>query len=59
MFKRQTDEIKQDIREQVDELVENGRVLSIGILAISCLTVWYIIGSVTTGAMCKAIVRIG
>ena len=51
MFKWHTEEIK----KEVDNLVENGKVLSIGILAVTCLTVGYVMGSVTTAAMYKAI----
>lgn len=54
MFKKQTDEIKTEIRS----LVEEGKVLSIGILAIGCLTVGYILGCITTGAMCRTITSI-
>ena len=51
MFRKHTDEIK----KEVDNLVENGKVLSVGILAVTCLTVGYIMGAITTGAMCRTI----
>ena len=51
MFKRHTEEI----RKEVDSLVENGKVWSVGVLAVTCLTVGYILGSVTTGAMCRTL----
>lgn len=52
MFKKQAEEIK----KEVGSLVENGRVWSIGVLAVTCLTVGYILGSVTTGAMCRTLI---
>lgn len=51
MFKKQTE----DIKKEVNNLVENGRVLSIGVLAVTCLTVGYIMGAITTGAMCRTV----
>lgn len=57
-FKKQTDELKKDIHEEVQELVDNGKVLSIGILAISCLTIGYALGSITTGLMCKTVSKV-
>jgi len=58
MFKKQKDEIKNDIKEEISELMESGKVVSIGIMAISCLTVGYILGSITTGAMYRTIIKI-
>lgn len=54
MFKKHTEEIK----KEVDDLVESGKVLSIGVLAVSCLTIGYILGSVTTGTMWKTMIRV-
>ena len=54
MFRKQTD----DIKNEIHSLVENGKVISIGIFAISCLTVGYILGCVTTGAMCRTLTSI-
>ena len=51
MFKKHTEEIK----KEVDDLINNGRVLSIGILAVTCLTVGYIIGSVTTASIYRTV----
>lgn len=58
MFKKQKDEIKKDIKEEISELMESGKVVSIGIMAISCLTVGYILGSITTGAMYRTIIKV-
>lgn len=58
IFRKETEEVKNGIKEQVDSLVEDGKVLSIGILAIACLTVGYILGSLTTGAMCRTLTTI-
>lgn len=58
MFKKQKDEIKNDIKEEISELMESGKVVSIGIMAISCLTVGYILGSITTGAMYRTIIKV-
>lgn len=58
MFKKQKDEIKNDIKEEISELMESGKVVSLGIMAISCLTVGYILGSITTGAMYRTIIRV-
>lgn len=46
---------KNDIKEQVNNLVEDGRVWSIGVLAVTCLTVGYILGSVTTSSAYRTI----
>ncbi len=58
MFKKQKDEIKNDIKEEISELMESGKVVSLGIMAISCLTVGYILGSITTGAMYRTIIKV-
>lgn len=58
LFKKQTEEVTNEIKEQVNTLVEDGKVLSIGILAIGCLTVGYILGCVTTGAMCRTLTEV-
>lgn len=58
MFKKQKDEIKNDIKEEISELMESGKVVSIGIMAISCLTVGYILGSITTGAMYRTMISV-
>ena len=58
MFKKHTEELKKDIKEEINTLVENGKVVSIGVLAVSCLTVGYILGSITTGAMCRTLTSI-
>lgn len=55
---KQKEEIKKDIKEEINNLVNDGKVLSIGILAVGCLTVGYILGCVTTGAMCRTLIRI-
>lgn len=52
-FNKQKDEIK----KEVQELVNEGKLLSLGVLAVSCLTVGYILGSVTTGSMCRVLVQ--
>lgn len=53
-FNKQKDEIK----KEVQELVNEGKLLSLGVLAVSCLTVGYILGSVTTGVMCQVLVKV-
>lgn len=58
MFKKQKDEIKKDIKEEISELMESGKVVSIGIMAISCLTVGYILGSITTGVMYRTMISV-
>lgn len=58
MFKKQKDEIKNDIKEEISELMESGKVVSLGIMAISCLTVGYILGSITTGAMYRTMIKV-
>lgn len=58
MFKKQKDEIKNDIKEEISELMESGKVVSLGIMAISCLTVGYILGSITTGAMYRTMITV-
>ena len=50
------DDTKKDIKDQINSLVEDGRVWSIGLLAAGCLTVGYILGALTTGAMCRTMV---
>lgn len=45
------DETKKDIKEEIQKLMDSGQAVSIGILVASCLTVGYILGSITTGAM--------
>ncbi len=55
MFGKQKEEIKATIKDQVSELVNNGKVLSIGIMVVCSLTVGYILGSITTGAMDRAL----
>lgn len=55
LFAKQKEELKKGIKEEISELMENGKVVSIGIMAVSCLTVGYILGSITTGAMYRAI----
>lgn len=52
-FNKQKDEIK----KEVQELVNEGKLLSLGVLAVGCLTVGYILGSVTTGSMCRVLVQ--
>ncbi len=51
---KKTEEIindtKKDIKEQIQDLIDNGQVLSIGILSVTCLTVGYILGSITTSS---------
>ena len=44
------DTTKKDIKDQLDELVKDGRVWSIGVLAVTCLTVGYVLGAVTTSS---------
>lgn len=46
---------KKDIKEELHELVQNGRVWSIGVLAVSCLTIGYVLGSVTTSSAYRTI----
>ena len=55
LFTKQKEEFKKDIKEELSELMENGKVVSIGIMAVSCLTVGYILGSATTSALYRAI----
>lgn len=55
MFNKQKDEIKTTVKEEVSEIVNSGKVLSIGIMILCSLTVGYILGSVTTGAMDRAL----
>lgn len=45
------DETRKDIKEQIHNLMESGQAVSVGILVAGCLTVGYILGAVTTGAM--------
>ena len=58
MFNKQKEELKKDIKQEISELMNNGKVLSIGIMAIGCLTVGYILGSITTGAMYRTMVTV-
>ena len=58
IFNKQKEIIKKDIKEEINNLVNDGKVISIGILAVGCLTVGYILGCVTTGAMCRTLVSI-
>ena len=55
---KQTNEIKKDIKTEINNLVENGKVVSLGILAVGCLTVGYILGAITTGAMYRVLVEV-
>lgn len=55
---KQKEELKKDIREEIDGLVEDGRIVSLGILAVSCLTIGYMLGSITTGAMYRVLVEL-
>lgn len=58
MFNKQKEEFKKDIKQEISELMNNGKVLSIGIMAIGCLTVGYILGSITTVAMYRTMVTV-
>lgn len=51
------DETKKDIKEEIHNLMESGQAVSIGILVAGCLTVGYILGSITTGAMYRTMVN--
>jgi len=44
------DNTKKDIKSQLDQLIKDGYVWSIGILAVTCLTVGYTLGAVTTSS---------
>lgn len=54
MFNKQ----KEEIKKEISELVENGKVVSIGIMAVGCLTIGYILGSITTGAMYRTMLAV-
>lgn len=58
MFGKQTKEIKDDIKSEIRSLVQDGKMMSFGVLAVGCLTVGYILGSITTGAMCRTLTSI-
>jgi len=47
------DNTKKDIKQEISSLVEDGRVWSIGLLSVACLTIGYILGAVTTSSMNK------
>lgn len=52
------DSTKKDIKEEIKNLIDNGQVLAIGVLSVACLSIGYILGSITTGAMCKAVSKV-
>ena len=54
MFGKKKDELKEEIRNFLDET----KLVSLAIVGVGCLTVGYILGSVTTGAMCRTIVTL-
>lgn len=58
MFNKQKEELKKDIKQEISELMNNGKVLSIGIMAVGCLTVGYILGSVTASAMYRTMLEV-
>lgn len=58
MFNKQKEEFKKDIKQEISELMNNGKVLSIGIMAVGCLTVGYILGSVTASAMYRTMLEV-
>lgn len=58
MFNKQKEELKKDIKQEISELMNNGKVLSIGIMAVGCLTVGYILGSVTVSAMYRTMLEV-
>lgn len=58
MFNKQKEEFKKDIKQEISELMNNGKVLSIGIMAVGCLTVGYILGSVTASAMYRTMIEV-
>lgn len=57
-FNKQKEEIKKDIKEEIHGLMEDGKVVSIGIMVVGCLSVGYVLGSITTAAMYRTMLEI-
>ena len=49
---------KEEIKEEIKDVLEQTKLVSLAIVGVGCLTVGYILGSITTGAMCRTMMRV-
>lgn len=59
MFGKKIEETKVQFSTNLREIIQESKLIAVCVIGATCLTAGYILGAVTTGAMCRTLSNVG